>query len=46
MEQAYFMLDELIIGGEMQETGKKNVLKAITAQDMLQEASQVCAHCN
>ena len=36
-EKAYFMLDELIICGEMQETSKKNVLKAIAAQDMLQE---------
>ena len=31
------MLDELLIGGEMQETSKKNVLKAVTTQDMLQE---------
>jgi AP-1 complex subunit sigma 1/2 len=36
-EKAYFMLDELLLGGEMQETSKKNVLKAITTQDMLQE---------
>ena len=31
------MLDEFIIGGEVQETSKKNVLKAIAAQDLLQE---------
>ena len=31
------MLDELLIGGEIQETSKKNVLKAIAAQDLLQE---------
>jgi hypothetical protein len=31
------MLDELVLSGEMQETSKKNVLKAITAQDLLQE---------
>ncbi len=36
-EKAYFMLDELILSGELQETSKKNVLKAITAQDLLQE---------
>ncbi|XP_020903617.1 AP-1 complex subunit sigma-2 isoform X3 [Exaiptasia diaphana] len=36
-EKAYFMLDELLIGGEVQETSKKNVLKAISAQDLLQE---------
>lgn len=33
------MLDELLIGGEVQETSKKNVLKAIAAQDLLQEVS-------
>ena len=31
------MLDEFIIGGEVQETSKKNVLKAIAAQDLMQE---------
>ncbi|XP_072033657.1 AP-1 complex subunit sigma-2 isoform X5 [Amphiura filiformis] len=36
-EKAYFMLDELMLGGEIQETSKKNVLKAIQAQDLLQE---------
>lgn len=36
-EKAYFMLDELLLGGEIQETSKKNVLKAISAQDLLQE---------
>lgn len=38
-EKAYFILDELLVGGEMQETSKKNVLKAIAAQDVLQEVS-------
>jgi len=38
-EKAYFILDELLIGGEIQETSKKSVLKAISAQDMLQEVS-------
>ena len=36
-EKAYFMLDELLLGGEIQETSKKNVLKAIAAQVLLQE---------
>jgi AP-1 complex subunit sigma 1/2 len=36
-EKAYYMLDELLVGGELQETSKKHVLKAITAQDLLQE---------
>ena len=31
------MLDELILGGEIQETSKKKVLNAIQAQDSLQE---------
>ena len=31
-EKAYFVLDELLIGGEVQETSKKSVLKAIAAQ--------------
>eukprot|EP00051_Salpingoeca_urceolata_P009710 m.117942 g.117942 ORF g.117942 m.117942 type:complete len:158 (+) comp16417_c0_seq2:1463-1936(+) len=39
-EKAYFMLDELLVGGEVQETSKKSVLKAITAQDMLQEEAE------
>ena len=38
-EKAYFILDELLLGGEIQETSKKNVLKAIAAQDLLQEIS-------
>ena len=33
------MLDELVLGGEMQETSKKNVLKAIAAQDLMQEVA-------
>ena len=40
-EKAYFMLDELLIGGEVQETSKKNVLKAIAAQDLLQEVESL-----
>jgi AP-1 complex subunit sigma 1/2 len=38
-EKAYFILDEFLIGGEVQETSKKNVLKAIAAQDLMQEVS-------
>lgn len=36
-EKAYFILDELILGGEIQETGKKKIHEMIQAQDMLQE---------
>ena len=33
------MWDEFVIGGEVQETSKKNVLKAISDQDMIQEVT-------
>ncbi len=36
-EKAYYILDEFILGGEAQETSKKNVLKSIEQADMLQE---------
>ena len=39
--KAYYILDELLVGGEIQETSKKNIIRAITAQDMLQEVSTV-----
>jgi AP-1 complex subunit sigma 1/2 len=33
--QAYYMLDELLLGGEMQETNKREILRVIAAQDDL-----------
>jgi len=36
-EKAYFILDELILGGEMQETSKKAVLNQIEQADKFQE---------
>lgn len=36
-EKAYFILDELILGGEIQETGKKSIQKVISSQDLMQE---------
>eukprot|EP00121_Abeoforma_whisleri_P015632 Awhi_evm1s14389 len=33
--KAYWILDELIIAGELQESSKKNVMKAISQQDQL-----------
>ena len=39
--KAYYILDELLVGGEIQETSKKNIIRAISAQDMLQEV-RVC----
>uniref|UniRef100_UPI00358F027A AP-1 complex subunit sigma-2 isoform X3 n=1 Tax=Myxine glutinosa TaxID=7769 RepID=UPI00358F027A len=40
-EKAYFILDEFLLGGEVQETSKKNVLKAIEEADLLQEPQHV-----
>mgnify|MGYP000442177169 CR=1 FL=1 len=34
---AYYLLDELIIGGEQQETSKKAVLRVVAQQDALEE---------
>lgn len=39
-EKAYFILDEFIIGGEVQETSKRSAVKAIEDSDMLQEVRQ------
>ncbi|XP_045431488.1 AP-1 complex subunit sigma-3 isoform X2 [Pipistrellus kuhlii] len=39
-EKAYFILDEFIIGGEIQETSKKSAVKAIEDSDMLQELQE------
>lgn len=36
-EKAYFILDELILGGEIQETSKKSIHKVISSQDLMQE---------
>merc|ERR1712002_1135042 len=40
-EKAYYVLDELILGGEVQETSKNTVLKAIAQQDLVQEDGEV-----
>lgn len=36
-QKAYFILDELILAGEMQESSKKNVLRVISQQDSLED---------
>ncbi|XP_062336684.1 AP-1 complex subunit sigma-2-like isoform X2 [Osmerus eperlanus] len=36
-EKAYFILDEFLMGGEIQETSKQIVARAIESSDMLQE---------
>lgn len=42
-QKAYFILDELLLAGEMQESSKKNVLRCISQQDSLEdmEVSQI-----
>ena len=36
-QKAYFILDELLLAGEMQESSKKNLLKCINQQDSLED---------
>ncbi|KAL5410077.1 AP-1 adaptor complex sigma subunit Aps1, variant 3 [Paraphaeosphaeria minitans] len=36
-QKAYFILDELLIAGELQESSKKNVLRCIGQQDSLED---------
>ncbi|CAG8488512.1 1103_t:CDS:2, partial [Dentiscutata heterogama] len=36
-QKAYYVLDELIIAGEMQESSKKAVLRVVNQQDSLEE---------
>jgi len=40
-QKAYFILDELLLAGEMQESSKKNVLRCISQQDGLEDM-EVC----
>jgi len=40
-EKAHYVLDEFIIGGEVQESSQKSVIAAIAQQDILQEVSCV-----
>lgn len=39
-EKAYFILDEFLMGGEVQETSKQMVNRSIEASDMLQETME------
>lgn len=36
-QKAYFILDEMLLAGEMQESSKKNVLRCISQQDSLED---------
>ena len=40
-EKAYFILDEFLIGGEIQETSKMNIVRAVIAQDIPEEPEGV-----
>ncbi|PAN44380.1 hypothetical protein PAHAL_9G038600 [Panicum hallii] len=40
---AYFILDEILIAGELQESNKKAVLRLVTTQDALVEAAKEAA---
>ncbi len=37
--QAYFILDEMMMAGELQETSKKNVLRILAQQDIMHETT-------
>jgi len=39
--KAYYILDELLLAGELQESSKKNVLRCISQQDSLEDM-EVC----
>lgn len=41
-EKAYFILDEFVICGEVQETSKASVAKSLEEADSLQEVRFVC----
>lgn len=43
-QKAYFILDELLLAGEMQETSKKNVLRCISQQDSLEDMEVFISH--
>lgn len=48
-QKAYFILDELLLAGEMQESSKKNVLRCISQQDSLEDmevSAESEADCN
>ncbi|KAF6773112.1 hypothetical protein AHF37_07781, partial [Paragonimus kellicotti] len=39
--KAYYVLDEFLLGGEVQETGKDSALNDIDMQDLLQEVCEL-----
>jgi len=43
-QKAYYILDELALGGEIQEPSKKAVLRVISQQDTLEEGEDDLSH--
>ncbi len=43
-QKAYFILDELLLAGEMQESSKKNVLRCISQEDSLEDIVTASAY--
>jgi hypothetical protein len=41
-QKAYFILDELLLAGELQESSKKNVLRCIAQEDSLEDMEVSC----
>ena len=41
-QKAYFILDELLLAGELQESSKKNVLRCISQEDSLEDVEVSC----
>jgi len=44
-QKAYFILDELLLAGELQESSKKNVLRCISQEDSLEDIEVSCFTC-
>lgn len=40
LRQAYYILDELVISGELQETSKKSILRVCASQDAMMEENK------
>jgi AP-1 complex subunit sigma 1/2 len=38
--KAYYILDEILIGGELQESSRKTILRVCTAQDQMMEENK------
>jgi AP-1 complex subunit sigma 1/2 len=44
--KAYYILDELLLAGELQESSKKNVLRCIGQQDSLEDMEVCFSSCS